>query len=73
MKNNKSSDADGFTAEFLKFFWPDLCQQHYDLPHQQGHLSSAAVWVEDAYGCPSAAEGRAAAPVPWADAAPAAD
>ena len=23
MKNNKSPGADGFTAEFLKFFWPD--------------------------------------------------
>ena len=24
MKNNKSPDSDGFTAEFFKFFWPDL-------------------------------------------------
>ena len=27
MKNNKSPGADGFTAEFFKFFWPDL--KHY--------------------------------------------
>ena len=24
MKNNKSPDSDGFTAEFFKFFWSDL-------------------------------------------------
>jgi hypothetical protein len=24
MKNNKSPGSDGFTSEFLKFFWKDL-------------------------------------------------